>query len=103
MKTIIAFLLLIFVLGCVARDSAAVSPMPFEELKPGQTVIACAVHIVYMPDREKVVPEEVYSKTLFFEVSAPKGDVLEEMNRRIHSKLDRGNVSEVKLECKFPK
>lgn len=99
----ITFLIVLFVLACMAHDSAAVSPMPIEELKPGQTAIICAIHISYMPDREKVTPGEVYSKTFFFEASAPKRDVLEEMTRRIDDKLNKGNVSEVKIECKFPK
>jgi len=41
-------------------------------------------------------------KTLFFEASAQKKEVLEEMIRRAGSKLDRGNPSEFRLECKFP-
>ena len=93
----------IIVLFGLVGNSSATSPMPIEELKPGQTAIACAIHIVYMPDREKVTSGEAYSKTFFFEVSAPKRDVLQEMTRHIDDKLDKGNVSEVKLECKFPK
>lgn len=101
MKKIIV-LLAILVLACLASNSAAVSPMPFEELKPGQTAIVCTFHVVYMADREKGLHGEESSKTLFFEASAPKKDVLEEMTRRAGSKLDKGNLSEFRLECKFP-
>jgi len=76
--------------------------MPFEELKPGQTAIVCTFHVVYMADREKGLHGEESSKTLFFEASAQKKEVLEEMIRRAGSKLDRGNPSEFRLECKFP-
>lgn len=76
--------------------------MPFEELKPGQTAIACTFHVVYMADREKGLHGEDSSKTLFFEASAPKKEVLEEMIRHAGSKLDKGNPSEFRLECKFP-
>ena len=99
----ITFFIALVVLTCLAHDSAAVSPMPIEELKPGQTAIACAVRIVYAPDRDRGIPEEVYAKTLFFEVASQKKDVLEEMTRYVENKLDKGNVTEVKLECKFPK
>jgi hypothetical protein len=99
----ITFLILLFVLACLAHDSAAVSPMPVEELKPGQTAITCAIHIAYMPEREKMTPGEVYSKTLFFEASAPKRDVLAEMTRYIDNRLNTGSVTEFRLECKFPK
>jgi len=76
--------------------------MPFEELKPGQTAIVCTFHVVYMADREKGLHGEESSKTLFFEASAQKKEVLEEMIRRAGSKLDRVNPSEFRLECKFP-
>ncbi len=99
----IAFFIVLFVLACLARDSAAVSPMPIEELKPGQTAIVCAVRIVYAADRDRGIPEEVDAKTLFFEVSAPKIDVVAEMTKYIDNRLDKGKASEVKLECKFPK
>ena len=101
MKKIIV-LLPILVLACFASNSAAVSPMPYEELKPGQTAIMCTFHTVYMADREKGIPAEESSKTLFFEASAPKRDVLEEMTRYAGNKLDKGNLSEFRLECKFP-
>ena len=101
MKKIIALLPLL-VLACLVSDSAAVSPMPFEELKPGQKAITCTFHIIYMADREKGGPGEESSKTLFFEVSAPRRDVLEEMIRYAGNKLNKENLSEFRLECKFP-
>jgi hypothetical protein len=99
-KTIV--LLPLLVLACFAANSAAVSPMPFEELRPGQTAIACTFHVMYMSDREKGTPAEEFSKTLFFEASAAKKEVLEEMIRQAGSRLDRGHPSEFRLECKFP-
>lgn len=101
MKKIILSILVLF-LVVLARDSQAVSPMPIEELKPGQTAIVCAIHTAYFPDREKGTPGEGSSKTLFFEASASKKDVLEEMTRYIGNRLNEANLSEFKLECKFP-
>lgn len=95
-------LLPILALAYFASNSAAVSPMPFEELKPGQTAIVCTFHVVSMADREKGLHGEESSKTLFFEASAPKREVLEEMIRQAGSGLDRGNISGFRLECKFP-
>ena len=101
MKRIIV-LLPILVLACFASNSAAVSPMPFEELKPGQTAIVCTFHVAYMADRERGLHGEESSKTLFFETSAAKREVLEEMTKYVGNKLDKGNLSEFRLECKFP-
>jgi len=101
MKKIIV-LLPILVLACFTSNSAAVSPMPFEELKPGQTAIVCTFHVAYMADRERGLHGEESSKTLFFETSAAKREVLEEMTKYVGNKLDKGNLSEFRLECKFP-
>jgi hypothetical protein len=55
-----------------------------------------------MADRERGLHGEESSKTLFFETSAAKREVLEEMTKYVGNKLDKGNLSEFRLECKFP-
>jgi len=74
-----------------------------EEMKPGHDENACTIHVVYMPDSEKEIPGKEFSSTLIFEASMLRGDVLEKVTRQISEKLNEGNVSEFKLECKFPK
>ncbi len=89
------------VLFGVPGDSFATSPMP-EEVKPGQTATVCTVHITYITDHERGMLEEQTSK-FAFEVSEAKKDVLEWVTKYINNKLDERNVSEFKIECKFPK
>ena len=52
MKKLIVILLL-FVLTGIARNSSAVSPMPFEELKPVSPETVCVIHIVHTPEHVK--------------------------------------------------
>jgi len=94
-------LIIILVLMCLVHNAEAVSPMPFEELKPGQTAIVCAFHITYITDQTRGIPEEQMS-TFAFEASNAKRDVLEWVNKYINDKLNERNVSAFKVECKFP-
>jgi len=93
---------LIFILGLLvlADNSAAVSPMP-EEIERTQTI--CVIHTVSIPDREKGMLGEESTSNLVFEVSTSKKDVLEKVTKYIDNKLNDGNVSEFKVECKFSK
>ncbi|MDD1744820.1 MAG: hypothetical protein LUQ20_03275 [Candidatus Methanoperedens sp.] len=100
MKKLSVFIFMIFLFG-IAGKAAAVSPMPFEELKPGQTAIVCAFHITYITDQTRGIPEEQTS-TFAFEASNAKKDVLEWVNKYINDKLNERNVSAFKVECKFP-
>jgi len=83
-------------------SSSATSPQP-EEVKPGQTATICTTHIVYITDREKGTLQHEASSTLAYEASMPKAGVLEKITAYISNKLDEWNVSEFRLECKFPK
>ena len=94
---------LIFILALVGLtdNSAAVSPMP-EGVKPGPSATVCTIHIACITDSERGTPEEQTS-TFAFEVSEAKRDVLEWVTKYINNKLNERNVSEFKIECKFPK
>jgi hypothetical protein len=95
------FLVLMIVLAALARNSQAVSPMP-EEVMPGLSATVCTIHIVCIKDHERGMLEELKS-TFAFEVSEAKKDVLEWVTRYINNKLNERNVTEFKIECKFPK
>lgn len=101
MKKTLIFILTMVLFG-LAVNSYATSPMP-EELRPGPTAPVCVIHIVYMPDIEKGIPRENTSSTLVYEVSESKKDVFEKVTRYLSDKLNEGNISEFKVECKFPK
>jgi hypothetical protein len=85
----------------LVRNTEAVSPMPFEELKPGQTATVCDFRITYITDHTRGLPEEQTS-AFAFEASTDKRDVLEWVNKYINDKLIEKNVSAFKVECKFP-
>jgi len=86
----------------LAANSSATSPMP-EEVKPGQNESVCIIHVVYVTDREKEIPGEESSSTFVFENSMPKKTVIEKVAKHISEKLNEGNVSEFRAECKFAK
>ncbi len=89
------------VLFWLAGNSSATSPMP-EEIKPGQTATVCTTHIVYLTEDEKGIHAEEFSSHFVFEAAGPKKDVLEKVTKFMSEKLNEGNVSEFKVECKFP-
>jgi hypothetical protein len=96
----VTILIFIFALAVLADNSAAVSPMP-EVLERSQTV--CIIHIVHMPESEKGIVGEESTSNLVFEISVSKNDVLEKITKYVSKKVNEDNVSEVKIECKFPK
>ncbi len=96
-----SILLCVIVLFGFVGDSFATSPMP-EEVKPGLTVTVCTIHIVSIKDHERGIPEEQTAQ-FAFEVSEAKRDVLEWVARYINNKMNERNVTEFKVECKFPK
>jgi len=96
-----SILLCVIVLSGFVGDSFATSPMP-EEVKPGMTATICTIHITCMRDRERGTQEELAS-TYAFEASEAKKDVFEWVTRYIHDKFNERNVTEFKVECKFPK
>ena len=101
MKEISVLILMIALLG-LAENSSATSPMP-EEVKPGQTENICTVHVAYSLDREKGILLEETSSTLTFEPSMSRKDVLDKITKHLSNRLNDVNVSEFKVECKFPK
>ena len=86
---------------CFAGNSSATSPMP-EEIKPGATTTVCTTYIVYLTENEKGIHLEESSSNFVFEVTEPKKDVLEKVTKFMSEKLNEGNVSDFKVECKFP-
>jgi len=101
MKKASMFILIIFLFGLVGNSSAT-SPMP-EELKPGQTENVCTIYVVYSLDGEQGILREETSSTLTFDASMSKKDVLEKITKHLSNKLNDVNVSEFKVECKFPR
>ena len=101
MKKISIIIICVILLLGFAGDSFATSPMP-EEVKPGMTATVCNIHIACITDREKGIPEEKTAK-FAFEVSEAKKDVLEWVTRYINNKMNERNVTEFKVECRFPK
>jgi hypothetical protein len=99
MKKVTVLIFMLILLG-LADNSAAVSPMP-EGVKPGAAATVCTIHIACITDSEREMPEEQTS-TFAFEVSEAKKDVLEWVTKYINNKLSEKNVSEFKIECKFP-
>jgi UDP-N-acetylglucosamine 2-epimerase len=97
----ISILICIGVLFGLAGNANATSPMP-EEVKPGMTATVCTVHIVCTTDHERGILEEQTAK-FAFEISEAKRDVLEWVTRYINNKLNERNVTEFKVECRFPK
>jgi len=96
-----AILLCAIVLFGFAGSSFATSPMP-GEVKPGMSATVCAIHLICMKDQERGTHEELAS-TFAFEVSEAKKDVLEWVAAYVNGKLNERNVSEFKIDCKFPK
>lgn len=96
-----SILLCVIPLLWFAGDSFATSPMP-EEVKPGLTATVCTIHIAIITDRERGAHEE-QTATFAFEVSETKGDVLGWVTRYINNKMNERNVTEFKVDCRFPK
>ncbi|MDA8077725.1 MAG: hypothetical protein M0Z79_02190 [Nitrospiraceae bacterium] len=97
-------LAVISVLLAAVGSVSAVSPTPpAEDIGLGKAETVCLVHISYNPDRDKGMPHEEASASLFFDVSEPKKNVLERVTGYIEHKIAEGNASEFRLECKFPR
>jgi hypothetical protein len=86
----------------LAGTSSATSPMP-EELKPGQTEPYCTLHVVYRLDREQGIFTDEQTSTLTFEHLLSRKDILEKITHHMNATLNEDNISEFKVECKFPK
>ncbi|MCX5717800.1 MAG: hypothetical protein NTW44_05715 [Nitrospirae bacterium] len=91
----------IIILFWLSGKADATSPQP-EEVKPGPATTVCNIYIVYTAT-EKGIPLEAESSSFTFDASVPKKDVLEKMMSHARNKLSEWNVSEFKIECKFPK
>ena len=83
----------------LAGNSSATSPMP-EEVKPGMSATVCAIHLTCANERGM---QEELTSTFAFEVSEAKKDVLEWVSTYVNGKLNERNVSEFRIDCKFPK
>jgi len=116
MKRFVIFLSFLLVLiPSVAGIALAVSPMPeeiekdverksFEKVKQGETDIVCKVRIIYKNDATSGKPSrEDFSHSVVMEGLITKKDTLEKTLRLIEDKLKEEDISEVKIECKFPK
>ncbi len=98
-KTLISIFMI--ALLCLAVNASGTSPVP-EEIMPGATSTVCTTHIVYITENDKGIHPEEFSSHFVFEVTEPKKDVLEKVAKFMSEKLNEGNVSEFKVECKFP-
>jgi hypothetical protein len=96
-----SILLCMIVLCGFVGNSFATSPMP-EEVKPGPTATVCTIHTICIADRERGTHEEQTAK-FAFEVSEAKKDVLEWVTGYVKNKLNERNVTEFKVDCRFPK
>ena len=103
MKTLTVLLLIIFAIAGMVSNSAAVSPMPMEELKVGPSQTVCVIHIVHIPEHGKEIVGLESTSTLIFNPAVLKSDVLEKTKNYINLKLNEGNISSFKVECLFPK
>ena len=103
MKTLTVLLLIIFALAGMVSNSAAVSPMPMEELKLGPSQTVCVIHLVHIPEHGKEIVGLETTSTLVFNPTVLKSDVLEKTKNYINLKLNEGNISSFKVECIFPK
>jgi hypothetical protein len=101
-KTPLLLPMLLILLFGLAGNVSATSLTPEEVLSTPRPPI-CVIHIVYMPDRKKMIPSEDISSTLTFEVSVSKKDVLEKVTNYVSKKLSEGHVSDFKIHCEFLK
>jgi hypothetical protein len=103
MKTLTVIFLILFALAGMVSNSAAVSPMPMEELKVGPSQTVCIIHLVHIPEHGKEIVGLETTSTLVFNPTVLKSDVLEKAKNYINLKLNEENISEFKVECTFPK
>jgi len=100
MKTITTIACIAMLLSGLALDSFGTSPVP-EEVKPGQSVTICNIHLACNMDQGRGMTEETNSR-FAFEASVPKKDVLEWVTTYVNNKLTERNVSEFRVDCTFP-
>ena len=94
----------------VVCDAIAVSPMPeeiekeqSEELRRSETAAVCMVKIIYKTDLVSGKPlREDFSHSVVIEGFASKRDALEKTLGSIEEKLKEEDISEVKIDCRFP-
>lgn len=101
MKKISIFISII-ILFWFSGKAAATSPQP-EEVKPGPTATVCTTHIIYIADQEKGTTQREASVTHTFDESIGKKEVMEKMTMYMNNKFKEWNVSDFKIECKFPR
>ena len=101
-KSIVLVSVTLIILLWHLGNAVATSPQP-EEVRPGPTTTVCTTHIIYTADIEKGRAQHEAYVTHNFDESIPKKEVTEKMTTYINNKLKEWNVSEFKLECKFPK
>lgn len=96
-----ALMVVVALLASLSVDALATSPMP-EGVKPGMTATVCAIHLAWVKERDKGTQEELTS-TFAFEASEEKRDVLEWVTRYMYDRMSERSVTELRLNCKFPK
>jgi hypothetical protein len=110
----------VIVLGVIiflglGKEVSAVSPQPYEiekelerkaveKVKPGEGDIVCTVVIKYISDPKtgRHVRED-YSLPVVVRHTANKKDAVEEAVALIEDKLNDESISEVAIDCRFPK
>jgi hypothetical protein len=94
----------------VVCNAIAVSPMPeeiekwqSEKLRQSETAAVCMVKIIYKTDTVSgKPPREDFSHSVVIEGFAPKREAIEKTVGSIEEKLKEEDISEVKIECRFP-
>jgi len=113
--SIAAIVLGVLILSGQVNEALAVSPQPseigkdlerkaVERVKPGEGEIVCTVVIKYMVDPKtgRNVRED-YSMAVAVKHTANKKDAAEEALTLIEDKLNDENISEIAVDCRFPK
>jgi hypothetical protein len=94
----------------VVCNAIAVSPMPeeiekaqSEKLSQTKNVAVCMVKIIYKTDTASGKPlREDFSHSVVIKGFALKRDAIEKTVGSIEEKLKEEDISEVKIECRYP-
>ncbi len=113
--TITIIVAVLVILSGPMKEASAVSPQPYEiekeverkaaeKAKPGEGDIVCTVVIRYMTDpKTGGHVREDYSMPVVVKHAANNKDAVEEALAIIEDKLNDESISEVAINCRFPK
>ena len=109
-RFLILLSILLLLIPLVVCNAIAVSPMPeeiekkqSEKLRQSETAAVCMVKIIYKTDTVSGKPlREDFSHSAVIDGFTPKRDAIEKTVGSIGDKLKEEDISEVKIECRFP-